>query len=219
MSNLKNLAVMAVFALSANAANAASIANGSFELTGPGAAPGGNYTSVNAGDSTSITGWTVTAGSVDLIGGYWLASHGSNSLDMDGGSTGAISQTFTTVIGQAYTVGFDFAGNPTGDVKSMGVQATGTAQQIFAFDTAGHGTSAMGWVHESYGFTATSQLTALTFTSLSDGASGPALDNVSITSGAGAGAVPEPATWMMLMSGFGIVGAGLRSRRRDTVTA
>jgi len=29
-------------------------------------------------------------------------------------------------------------------------------------------------------------------------------------------ALPEPATWAMLLLGFGVVGAGLRSRRRDT---
>lgn len=32
-------------------------------------------------------------------------------------------------------------------------------------------------------------------------------------------AVPEPATWLMLILGFGAVGAGLRSRERRTATA
>lgn len=32
-------------------------------------------------------------------------------------------------------------------------------------------------------------------------------------SGGGAGAVPEPASWTMLITGFGLVGAALRSRR------
>lgn len=31
----------------------------------------------------------------------------------------------------------------------------------------------------------------------------------------GAGAVPEPATWTMLVSGFGMVGAGVRWQRRQ----
>lgn len=30
-------------------------------------------------------------------------------------------------------------------------------------------------------------------------------------------AVPEPATWVMMLAGFGMVGAGLRSRKRATV--
>lgn len=32
-----------------------------------------------------------------------------------------------------------------------------------------------------------------------------------------AGAVPEPATWAMMLMGFGVVGAGVRSRRKPTV--
>ena len=35
--------------------------------------------------------------------------------------------------------------------------------------------------------------------------------------GTGAAAVPEPATWGLMLAGFGMVGAGLRSRRRSTV--
>ena len=33
---------------------------------------------------------------------------------------------------------------------------------------------------------------------------------------AASGAVPEPATWGLMLAGFGMVGAGLRSRRRST---
>ena len=52
-----------------------------------------------------------------------------------------------------------------------------------------------------------------------------ALDNIAITNDAGtqsfnfevAGAVPEPASWAMLIGGFGVVGGTLRSRRRTTV--
>ena len=32
-----------------------------------------------------------------------------------------------------------------------------------------------------------------------------------------AGAVPEPATWAMLIAGFGLVGAAMRRRRRDGI--
>lgn len=39
------------------------------------------------------------------------------------------------------------------------------------------------------------------------------LDSLKVTGGA-AGAVPEPASWVMLITGFGFVGAALRSRRK-----
>lgn len=37
-----------------------------------------------------------------------------------------------------------------------------------------------------------------------------------ITPGAATAAVPEPATWSLMLLGVGMVGAGLRSRRRNT---
>lgn len=47
---------------------------------------------------------------------------------------------------------------------------------------------------------------------------GPVLDNFSLSIGA-AGAVPEPATWAMMIFGFGLTGAAMRRRKvRTTVT-
>ncbi|MBU3077103.1 PEPxxWA-CTERM sorting domain-containing protein [Sphingomonas sp. XMGL2] len=34
-----------------------------------------------------------------------------------------------------------------------------------------------------------------------------------------AAAVPEPATWLTMLAGFGLVGAGLRGRRRAAIPA
>jgi hypothetical protein len=42
-------------------------------------------------------------------------------------------------------------------------------------------------------------------------------DSLSVDARLGAGAVPEPATWAMMIVGFGIVGFGLRTRRKQTV--
>ena len=44
---------------------------------------------------------------------------------------------------------------------------------------------------------------------------GPVLDNVLVTQAAG----PEPATWAMLIAGFGMVGAAMRRRKANVVTA
>jgi hypothetical protein len=40
--------------------------------------------------------------------------------------------------------------------------------------------------------------------------------NVGVATGPGAGAVPEPATWGMMIAGFGMMGAAMRTRRRST---
>jgi hypothetical protein len=41
------------------------------------------------------------------------------------------------------------------------------------------------------------------------------IDNLTFTSNV-AGAVPETATWGMMIAGFGMMGAALRTRRRST---
>jgi len=43
--------------------------------------------------------------------------------------------------------------------------------------------------------------------------------NYTLTITEAAAAVPEPATWGLMLAGFGVVGAGLRSRRRSTTVA
>lgn len=156
---------------------AGSFTNGSFE-TGPAVS---NYLPLNP-DDTSITGWTVTRGQIDLIGSEWTSADGDRSIDLDGSpGSGGIAQTFQTTSGAAYTVTFAMAGNPIGGdaVKHMRVEADGTTQD-YSFDTTGRSSSDMGWVTETFQFTATDTQTTLEFYSLSASGSsfGPAIDNV-----------------------------------------
>lgn len=44
-------------------------------------------------------------------------------------------------------------------------------------------------------------------------------DNVRLDGPRGNGTVPEPASWAMMIAGFGMVGAGLRNQRRRTAAA
>jgi len=162
----------------ATAFAASAVTNGSFETgTDPGV-----FSTLVAGDNTSVPGWTVTAGSVDYIGSYWTASDGARSLDMTGFSAGAISQMFTTVPGHTYTVAFDLAGNPAGapGVKTLAVDA-GSLPTTYTFDTTGKTLTDMGWQPQTYSFTATGTSTTVTFTSMDSGFYGPALDNVTVT--------------------------------------
>ena len=61
--------------------------------------------------SPNLTGWTIDNGSIDHIKGYWGAKEGSQSIDLDGGVPGAISQTLTTVPGQSYVISFAYSTN------------------------------------------------------------------------------------------------------------
>ncbi|HEY1925980.1 MAG TPA: choice-of-anchor C family protein [Caulobacteraceae bacterium] len=169
---------------------------------------GGSFTTYFA--SQSFSAWTVDSGSVDLIGGYWQAPAGAGSVDLDGNSPGAISQSITTGKG-AYELTFDLSGNPDGGPVTKTVQVTvGNATQTFTYDLAGNSHSDMMYVPESLKFT-TSGPTTLTFTSLDVGTPyGPVIGNVSVAG------VPEPASWALMLLGAGALGGALRARRSRT---
>lgn len=165
--------------------------NGSFETGVP--VPGGAIT-LTAGDSTSITDWTVATGDVDYIDGFWQAANGTRSIDLNGFNPGSVSQNFTTVNGATYNVTFHMSGNPgncsqypngvcSPDLKTLRVSATGAVPHDFDYDTSIKTNSFldMKWESNTYSFVATTTSTTLTFASQIAGAFGPALDNVSIT--------------------------------------
>lgn len=202
------------------------ITNGSFE-DGPNP---GAFKTLSAGD-TSIPGWEVIGGvypngdakgSIDYIGGYWTASDGYRSLDLDGITPGGVQQTFATEPGQEYRVTFDMAGNPEGPpvIKTLLTTANGS-RTVFDFQIVGTTTKTnMNWQRKSFDFTATESSVTLTFQSLTDpsgipgtagkpGSFGAALDNVAVW------AVPEPVT--MFGAFMAVSSLGMYIRRRGTV--
>jgi choice-of-anchor C domain-containing protein len=204
-------------------ASASPFVNGSFES---GLVSIGAFTTLNAGDNTSITGWTVGGGdlsganAVDYIGTYWQPANGSRSLDLNGLAPGSISQAFDVVSGQTYRVTFELAGNPAGgpEFKTLDSTANLTLFSPPPFDVSATSLSDMGWKIYSFNFTATSNTETLTFASTTTTFSGndtypfafgPALDNVSVTP------VPETSTWAMMILGFCALGF-LAYRRKNS---
>jgi len=205
---MRFLAITAAALLLSGAAQAAIIVNGSFESgINP---PGANFSTLGAGNA-NITGWTIGGGGIDWIGTFWEASDGLRSLDMTAITAGSISQSFATVIGQRYVISFDIAGNPSPSggptLKSLDVSVNSSGLANYTFDTAGFTRANMGWIGKSYSFIANSTTSNLAFVSNNGFASGPALDNVTIS-------VPEASTWAMMIMGFGLVGTALRRRQR-----
>ena len=201
-------------------AQATPFVNGSFEA---GVDPG-SFSTLNVGDSTSITGWTVGGGqnSIDYIGSYWIAANGFRSIDLNGLGAGSISQTFDVVSGQTYQVSFQMAGNPAGGptLKTLTGTANATVYVPPGFNISGADLNNMGWLTHTFTFTATGSSETLTFASTTFGNSGnvaypfafgPALDNVSVT------AVPEASTWAMMILGF--MGVGFMAYRRKSKPA
>lgn len=208
-----------LFALAALAtavsAQAAIVTNGSFEA---GTAPG-VFTTYGTG-SPAISGWTIGIGNVDYIGSYWQASDGVRSIDLNGGTIGTISQTIMLNPGSRYVLTFDMSANPDGGLGrnpyDVAVGLTGVAPSAFSYALTGaNSRSNMLWSGRTLTFTAVNAATVLSFTSLQANGCcfGPALDNVSVS------AVPEPATWSMLIIGFGLVGVGARRRNRAVAAA
>lgn len=195
---------LAVFALAApvTGAQAATVVNGSFEDP---FVKVGTFKTLTTG-STQMTGWTVS-GSIDWIGNLWTHADGNRSLDMTGFSAGSISQTITGLtIGTQYDISFALAGNPNPEIKTLDV-SMGDESAEFTFDTTGKSFRNMGWVMESFRFTADSTSETLTFTSKNTRFWGPALDNVTIAETA---PIPLPgAVWLL-----GGAVAGLAAIRR-----
>jgi len=191
-SNRRCLTHLTVFlCLAAGLAQGQTVVNGSFEL---GVNPGPTSIELNAGDSTSLTGWTVVSGTIDYVGGTWTAGDGSRSLDLSGTSAGQIEQIITGfTVGQNYQLSFLMAANTADGPSVKTLQASiGSATQTFTFDGTGHSNANMGWSQRTMNFTATSSSLTLDFNSLVDGLFGPALDAVAIAP------VPEPGTMSLL---------------------
>lgn len=90
------------------------ILNGSFEINAS-SIPSGGFTTVFAGNSSTIADWSVTSGSVDWVGTYWQAENGIASIDLSGNGAGKITQTITGLTkGDEYEITFWLAGNPDG---------------------------------------------------------------------------------------------------------
>jgi hypothetical protein len=246
MKLLSSVALAASMALAiGSTAHAATnlITNGSFE-TGPaantefGAGYGGQlvagWTGGHGSPSTDLqyyfvggTQSTVSAttqfseGNQDFRSNFVLSPDGGNfvALDGDPAASGAISQTLTGLeIGKTYTLTFDWAAsqlrNRTGPTTeqlavSFGGQTFSTA--VVSVPSEGF----VGWNVVTMFFTPTSTTQTLRFLSIGTPTGLPpmaALDGVSLT-------VPEPATWAMMLVGFGGIGAMIRRRRQTLVAA
>ncbi|HZV18639.1 MAG TPA: PEPxxWA-CTERM sorting domain-containing protein [Sphingobium sp.] len=175
-----------------------------------------SFDSENGGLSAlNYTGFAnfTTSGQVDLVrsGDYGITCSGS-CVDLDGtpGAGTLISNMFSYNAGDTVTLSFDLGGsqrvaNGTDNVTIMLMSSTdGTVSD--SFDLA----SSAAFQTYSYAFTATADGT-VTFSlgTTSQDYIGPLVDNVSLD----IAAIPEPATWAMMIAGFTIVGSTMRRRK------
>jgi choice-of-anchor C domain-containing protein len=214
--NVKTLALAAAFLGGAySQASAVTVVDGNFtdNITG--------FVTVQAGSTIGgAGGWTVTGGSVDLIGTYWQSPTpgiiGSGSVDLDGNSPGGIQQTIAIGPG-TYVLSFYLSGNPDGGipVKTSLSGITGATQE-FTYTTGNNSRDNMNYILETMTFTigpgVTSTVLSFTSQDSQDSPFGPVIGGVSISS-----AVPEPSTWAMMILGF--AGIGFLAYRRKNKPA
>lgn len=171
----------------------------------------------------SLPGWTVNFGNVNVVNGTFasspsgtnLAFEGNQYLDLVGqGGIGSISQTFSTVAGQGYTLTFAYSHNLFSGLP--------LASALFSVDGltgplvhTGGSNADLNWQIFSGSFVADDATATLSFTNLVGGPNeGIFLDAVSVTP------VPELATWALLLIGFGAVGGAMRAgKRRQRLSA
>ena len=142
------------------------------------------------------------------------------AIDGDPLGPGSISQTINGLTkGQKYTLTFDWAAAQLiNRNQNYQVQLTvdfGAASQKTANLAQGPGVFS-GWQSETMSFTATGTSQTLTFLAIGHPTGQPPvalLDGVSLT------AVPEPATWAMMILGFGAIGLMMRRRSQALVLA
>ncbi len=183
-----------------------------------------------------VTGWTGGANLTYLAppgtadDGSYLSVYGPfPTTSPDGGNfvladgdpnySGVISQTISgLIIGKSYVVNFyqaagqqlGFTG-PTTEQWQVSFGSSSQLSSLFSLPEAGVGP----WQAQSMTFTASAVSQVLSFLAVGTPNGAPPisfLDGVSLTA-----AVPEPATWGLMLVGFGAV--GITARRRSNVVA
>jgi hypothetical protein len=203
----------------ATSAHAATVLTQSFETPSLGTGSGAYaYGSQPFGGSPTVPSADLSGSGAQFLGASGIAADGSAfgfSKAPDGkqvafiqsynGTGGTIAQFFDTVVGQAYHVTFDAAVRPF---------STGTNPIIvssFEKDSTPLTVTSTAWTQYTFDFVSTQVANGIGFYgSALPGDSTVGIDAVTVTT------VPEPASWAMMLAGFGLVGFAMRRRQRET---
>jgi hypothetical protein len=204
----------AAIALSAPAF-AVTVVNGSFENPSIVGSHFDTYTT-----ASTLPGWTVEYGSVDLVKFNpttvqgWSAQDGSQSVDLNGNTRGAISQVLTGFTANSpYQLSYWYSATTVGGAKVSLTYLDGTSGTN-GFTSTIDATANTGWTQQILNFTPTTTNVKLTFDSLVySGPLGMAIDNVNVA------LVPEPHEWAMMLAGLGLVGWAARRARPQGMPA
>lgn len=135
---------------------------------------------------------------------------GCQNLEVNANNVDTVSQTVTLTAGKVYDLSWDYGGrNNGGGTQILDVSFGGNG---LTSDTGSYGV----WTHNSFDVVGTGNLEDLVFASeVTNGlpSYGNEITNVSLV------AIPEPATWAMMLIGLFGLGAVMRTERRKQVGA
>jgi hypothetical protein len=158
--------------------------------------------------NASPSNWTVSSGTVDVIGSGFFDFYPGNGhyLDLDGstGNAGKITTNslFSLTPGITYLLDFDLGGSTRGETNSV-VVSLGSYSETFTL------ASDTGLQHVTRAITVLGSMSSsLSFDHAGGDNLGLILDNVNVS------AVPEPSTYALLLAGLGLIGFSVRRRTR-----
>ena len=235
---LKVLALIGGFGVAQNAAASNLLVNGDFETPVQGAPLFATF-NIGVGSST-ITGWTVVQGNVDLTkaanygpGINTLNVSSKQDIDLIGdnrataGVFGGLSQSFATTAGQTYLLTFDYSHNQGAASVDYAAQVTvadghAPANSNFSVEVSQVSGPAT-WALFSKQFTATSDLTLLSIIDTRGGFNGGIyLDDVSVdlVTVSPTGSTPIPGALPLFASGASVLGFfGWRRKKKSAALA
>jgi len=198
------------------------VTNGSFESP---TVPVGNFTNFPVVGSPLIPGWTVVNNSVSIVSGTFSqngvtfqAQDGVQWLDLTGdgsNSNEGVSQGVSTIAGHTYLLSY-FIGNTTGG----GIFGTTSTVNVsinnvstFTNTNSAVNATSLTWQQFTHTFVAGGSTTTLSFFNGDPpGDNSNGLDNVTLADQGIVGAVPEPTSAALVVSG--LLGLGLLTRRK-----
>ncbi|WP_238542341.1 PEPxxWA-CTERM sorting domain-containing protein [Sphingomonas sp. PAMC 26621] len=171
-----------------------------------------NFDSINFGSGPGFTtresyeGWTAGRNGLEVqynnVAG--AAFSGANLVELD---TSANSSMSRMIDPGTYVLRYWYSNRPGVPASSNGISVLLNESPIFT-TPGGNGGASTNWVLQTVNFAVTAP-TTLTFSAIGTSDSvGGYLDSISLS------AVPEPASWVMMILGFGMLGVALRRQRQ-----